>query len=285
MTPPSARDGGAPATALMAGGVAVAAFAYHEVTDDPRDSGFQRAAALPYKHTRRVFAEHLDGIAAAPVRPSLVVDADLRRPGRYLLLTFDDGGRSAIDIGEELCRRGWRGHFFVTTSLIGSRGFLDATGIRHLRACGHLVGSHSHTHPDIFRELPTARMLEEWRVSGEALAALLGEPCIAASVPGGDISAAVLESAHEAGLRYLFTSEPSLQPRPVGDCWVLGRFCPKVSASPELVRELARFRGWRRALALRRAKDLVRRALPAVYRWRVARTTRPATSESQASRG
>ena len=28
----------------------IAAFLYHEVTDDPLASGFQRKAALPYKH-------------------------------------------------------------------------------------------------------------------------------------------------------------------------------------------------------------------------------------------
>ena len=266
-------DAGRQATTFGAGAPEVASFAYHEVTDDPGDSGFQRPAARPYKHTWSAFALHLEAIATAPAAPSLVVEVGLARAGRALCLTFDDGGRSALDVGEALVRRGWRGHFFVTTGLIGRRGFLDASGIRHLRACGHLVGSHSHTHPDIFRELTPQRMLEEWRVSGDVLGTLLGEPCIAASVPGGDISDAVLGSADAAGFRFLFTSEPSLRPQRIGDCWVLGRFCPKSSTSPEVVRELAHFRGWKRAMAARRAKELLRRALPAVYRWRVARRT------------
>ena len=37
----------------------IAAFTYHEVTDDPSSSGFQRLGAVPYKLTPRAFAEHL----------------------------------------------------------------------------------------------------------------------------------------------------------------------------------------------------------------------------------
>src|SRR5204862_125604 len=85
-------------------------------------------------------------------------------------------------------------------------------GLRGRSRGGHVVGTHSHTHPDIFRRLPRELMTTEWRVSRAILEALLGEPCIAASVPGGDISHVVLESAGDAGIRYLFTSEPLLRP-------------------------------------------------------------------------
>ena len=48
----------------MKPGPELATFAFHEVTDDPRASGFQRPAALPYKHTRLAFAQHLASIGA-----------------------------------------------------------------------------------------------------------------------------------------------------------------------------------------------------------------------------
>jgi peptidoglycan/xylan/chitin deacetylase (PgdA/CDA1 family) len=252
----------------------IASFGYHDVTDDPSQSGFQRNGALPYKVGSRLFCDHLDAIAQEGPRPALVTEIDLTRPGRHVLLTFDDGGKSALVAAAELSRRGWRGHFFITTSLIGRRTFLDAGEIRQLQAAGHLVGSHSHTHPDIYRELDWERMLVEWRQSSDILAQIVGEPCLAAAVPGGEISGAVLRSAGAAGLRYLFTSEPWLTPRVVGGCWILGRYCPKVSTTPEEIAQLAQFEGWSNKLLVRRLKGLASRSLPSLYRLYVRRSSR-----------
>jgi len=252
----------------------VAAFGYHDVTDFPHHSGFQRDGALPYKLTPALFTEHLDQIAAGPVVPSLVTSIDLSRPGRHLLLTFDDGGKSALAIGDQLCSWGWRGHFFVASSLIGCRTFLSAREIQQLRADGHIIGSHSHSHPDIYRELSWERMLVEWRQSADILTQILGEPCTTAAVPGGDISNQVLRSAAIAGLRYVFTSEPVLEPRVVSGAWVLGRFCPKVSTSAARIAELAQFQGWTGELLVRRMKQIASKSLPTLYRAYVGRSIR-----------
>ncbi len=247
---------------------------YHEVTDDPASSGFQRPGAFDYKHSVAAFTEHLARIAATPLRPVLVTQLDLTRPGRHLTLTFDDGGTSALTAAELLGRHGWKAHFFIVTSLIGTRTFLDAAGIRALRAAGHVIGSHSHTHPGIFRDQDPARMGEEWRVSSDTLSQITGEPCVSASVPGGDISARVLESAGAAGFRYLYTSEPWLIPRQAGACAVLGRYSVKVSTAPDTVAALVRFQGWRTALVRRRLKVWATRVAPPLYRLYIrARTT------------
>ena len=252
----------------------LATLMYHEVTDDQTATGFQRTSARHYTFTRAAFAEHLARIAEAP-RPDAVTAIDLWNPGRHLLLTFDDGGRSALHTAEELSRRGWIGHFYVVTGRIGERTFLDGAGIRALRAMGHVVGSHSHTHPDIFRDLTRERMLEEWRISSRILEDLLGEKCLTASVPGGDISATVLESADDAGFTHLFTSEPWTTPRRVGGCWILGRLCIKAGTSPDLIEELVHFRGWRRARLERGLKGLARHGMAPLYRLYVERTTMP----------
>jgi peptidoglycan/xylan/chitin deacetylase (PgdA/CDA1 family) len=254
----------------------LAGLMYHEVTDDPTESGFQRPGAFAYKHATHVFADHLARIAGAGARPELVFDVDFTRKGHHVLLTFDDGGRSALTAAELLGHYGWKGHFFIVTSLIGSRTFLDPAGIRALRAAGHVIGSHSHTHPNIFRAQSPARMVEEWRTSSDILAQLLGEPCLTASVPGGDISAQALESANSAGLRYLFTSEPWLAPRRVGDCWVLGRYSVKTTTPAARVAELSQFRTWTRALLRRRIKVIATGAVPPLYRLYVRLRTRPA---------
>jgi peptidoglycan/xylan/chitin deacetylase (PgdA/CDA1 family) len=254
----------------------VATFMFHEVTDDPTSTGFQRPGAMAYKHSHQAFARYLDQLATAPERPELVTAVDLTQPGQHIFLTFDDGGKSAVVAAEALERRGWRGHFFIVTSLVGNRTFLTAEEIRALRRGGHLIGSHSHTHPNIFRDQSPARMVEEWRASCDPLAQLLGEPCLSASVPGGDISSQVLESARTAGLRYLFTSEPWLAPRRLDTCWILGRYSVKVETTAARVGELAHFRGWTSALLRRRLKVLATRALPPLYRLYVrARTHAP----------
>src|SRR2546427_752987 len=38
----------------------IAGFGYHEITDDPSASGFQRPGARPYTLTPRAFAAHLE---------------------------------------------------------------------------------------------------------------------------------------------------------------------------------------------------------------------------------
>jgi len=130
----------------------VASFAYHDVTDEPHESGVQSPGASAYTLGRAAFRRHLDAFAGVSLRPELVTALDLTAPGRHLVLTFDDGGKSALEVGDELARRGWRGHFFIITGRIGERTFLDAAGIRSLRRSGHIIGSHSRTHPHIFRE-------------------------------------------------------------------------------------------------------------------------------------
>jgi peptidoglycan/xylan/chitin deacetylase (PgdA/CDA1 family) len=252
----------------------IATFTYHDVTDAPTDSGFQRPAAMTYKLSTALFRDHLDAIAAQAGAPELVTAIDFTSPERHVLLTFDDGGVSALAIGEELARRGWRGHFFVVTRLVGARRFLKVQQVRELQAAGHIVGSHSHTHPDIFNAQPPQRMAEEWRVSADIIAQLTGAPCTSASVPGGDISRAVLESAAQAGFRFLFTSEPHLRPRRVDSCWALGRYCARVGTSSQRIGELARFHGWNSALLARRLKGFARAGLPTLYKRYVQLRTR-----------
>jgi hypothetical protein len=254
----------------------IAGFCFHEVTDHPRSTGFQRRGAVPFRLTRRQFAAHLDAIARSPWLPRRVTDLEAAGDARSLLLTFDDGGRSALDAADELGRRGWRGHFFVITGRVGTATFLGVEDIRYLHRCGHVIGSHSHTHPDIFRELSPAAMLEEWRTSAAFLSDLLGVPCEAASVPGGEISPAALESGAGAGFRYLFTVEPVVRPGRVRECRIFGRYLVKAATTPARVGQLAQFRGWTAALALRRLKGVARRTAPPLYRYVVGQRTREA---------
>jgi peptidoglycan/xylan/chitin deacetylase (PgdA/CDA1 family) len=125
----------------------------------------------------------------------------------------------------------WSGHFFIATGLMGQRGFLDASAIVELRTMGHIIGSHSVSHPLRMSSLPKGELGEEWRASVESLGDLLGEEIRSASVPGGYYAKRVARAAAEAGIAVLFTSEPVRTTQHVGKCLVVGRVSMKTSTS------------------------------------------------------
>ena len=139
-------------------------------------------------------------------------------------LTFDDGAAGALEVGQELSRRGWRAHFFLVTDLIDRVGFLRSDEVRALDALGHIVGSHSCSHPERMSHLSRGQMASEWGRSCGRLSELLGKPTTTASVPGGYYSRRVAQAAAAAGVTGLFTSEPVRGLWSVDRCTVVGRY-------------------------------------------------------------
>jgi peptidoglycan/xylan/chitin deacetylase (PgdA/CDA1 family) len=202
------------------------ALMYHDVVDgDPDQSGFAGVGPARYKLSTAEFRAHLDAIGDALNNAPGVVDDLLAADSDAApwLLTFDDGGASALAIGEELARRQWRGHFFITTGRTGERGFLDASAILELARMGHVIGSHSASHPSRMSSLSEHELREEWRTSVGSLADLMGAEIRSASVPGGYYTKRVARAAGEAEIAVLFTSEPVRTPQRVGECLVVGR--------------------------------------------------------------
>jgi len=142
-----------------------------------------------------------------------------------LFLTFDDGAVSSYTcVAGELEQRGWRGHFFVTTDWTGRPGFLAARQIRELHARGHVIGSHSCSHPARMSKLSWEELLREWKESCAILSDILQEPVVTASVADGYYSLKVGKAAAAAGIQVLFTSEPSAKVSNVDGCLILGRY-------------------------------------------------------------
>ena len=204
---------------------------YHDVVDrgDFAASGFPGADADRYKLEADEFKEHLNaidriGFGAPRTAPDLVRDAATDE--HLLMLTFDDGGASAYTHTAALLEeRNWRGHFFVTTGRIGSRSFLTPEQIISLHRRGHIIGSHSHTHPARISACSWTELMREWNTSRCALSDLLGESVTVASIPGGYFSRRVAEAASRSGIRVLFTSEPITRCRWIDECLVVGRYC------------------------------------------------------------
>jgi peptidoglycan/xylan/chitin deacetylase (PgdA/CDA1 family) len=222
--------------------VNVVALMYHDVTAAGREdaSGFPGGESAHYKLTPSQFDDHLQALRhRAGVRPATIQVLEAQQHDRSLLLTFDDGGASATAIADSLDALGWKGHFFVTTAYVGRPGFLAAREIRELRARGHLVGSHTCTHPLRMARCSTHRLFEEWSRSLAALGDILGERVTIASVPGGDHSNAVADQAAAAGVRILFTSRPTARVQRRGGLLVVGRFVVRRSTTADVAASVA----------------------------------------------
>ena len=232
---------------------------YHDVLGP--ESGFPGPLAARYKHPRARFEEHLDALAAWGGRVGLIDSAP------DAVLTFDDGGASALLAASLLEERGWRGHFFVTTGRVGTAGFLDADGVRELARRGHGVGSHSHTHPTYMGRLPEEEIAREWRQSRELLGEWLGHAPDGAAIPGGFLTPRVTTAAERCGYRWLMTSEPTRRPTRHGGLVLHGRYTIWDSTPPSVAAAYAR--GDRRArgrLWLEwRAKRAAKRLSPSLY--------------------
>lgn len=230
----------------MSASHALCTLLYHDVVEPGCEdaSGFAGGAAALYKLTLAMFEQHLEKLrAAAPGPPALSTVAG----GRWML-HFDDGGASALlSIAPRLEALGWRGHFFIATRYLGSSGFLEAEGVRELHRRGHVVGSHSWSHPERIVGLAPEQMLEEWRRSRAELETILGAPVTTASVPGGFYSREVARSAARAGIRLLFNSEPVTTPGMVDGTEVRGRFNINRRTQPASAAGLVRGRAHLRA--------------------------------------
>jgi peptidoglycan/xylan/chitin deacetylase (PgdA/CDA1 family) len=218
------------------GTLKAAALLYHDVVEEGRydESGFPGAAAGRYKLSSEEFERHLQALARRAQGPPAVID-DLEAEGRAIpwLLTFDDGGSSALAIGERLAELGWRGHFFVTVDYIGTPGFLQTDAIRSLSELGHVIGSHSCSHPERMSRCTWEELLHEWGRSTDVLSELLERPIDVASVPAGHYGKIVARAAAASGVRTLFTSEPVLRVHEVDGCRVVGRFTIQRGVKPE----------------------------------------------------
>ena len=202
---------------------------YHDVIDgsDWESSGFTGPGTAKYKLSLAEFEAHLAAIASVRKNPPCSAHELARGGGEALplLLTFDDGGESAATcIAAALERYMWKAHFFITVGQIGRRGFVSAEQIRALRKLGHVIGSHSFSHPMRMSSCSREQLTDEWTRSINALSGILGERIDTASVPGGYYSRRVGETAAAAGIQILFNSEPTTRVHSIDSCLVAGRY-------------------------------------------------------------
>ncbi|MGH8370953.1 MAG: polysaccharide deacetylase family protein, partial [Gammaproteobacteria bacterium] len=128
---------------------------FHDIyTNDPAESGFNGPGAEHYKLPVTEFERHLRGLQQVLDGPPVLITAsgtDTITGQVPFAITVDDGGISYYtNVAARLEAMNWRGHCFVTTDRIGRPGFLTKQHIQELHARGHVIGSHSVSHPRRF---------------------------------------------------------------------------------------------------------------------------------------
>lgn len=202
---------------------------YHDVIKDGdyNESGFLGAGADRYKFTFDEFSAHLDAISQTiqgnPISAFDLLNSKFKTPP--YMITFDDGGISSFTvIADMLDKLNWKGHFFISTDYINSKGFMNESQIIELHRRGHIIGAHSCSHPKNISLLTYEEMLQEWRGSIDKLSSILNKPITIASIPGGYFSKKVAQSAAESGIKILMTSEPQRKIHQMNDMIIIGRY-------------------------------------------------------------
>lgn len=219
------------------------ALGYHDVVEElRREPSAERRCPANYALDRLSFRDHLEAILRRVPRASIRTIERQESWGELwpVFLTFDDGAIGAYDcVAPELELHGLRGHFFITTDWLGKPGFVSTSQIVDLRRRGHVIGSHTCSHPERMSHLGNLELAREWSRSSAILSDLLGEPITVASVPDGYYSQRVGQSAAEAGIRVLFNSEPTAAVSSQAGMLVLGRYAIFAATPPAVAAGLA----------------------------------------------
>ncbi len=201
---------------------------YHDAVVDGKfdETGFKGDDADLYKLDVDHMTQHFAAIAKVREdEPADVHDLLENAEDGQWTLTFDDGGVTSITLIADILReRNWKAHFFITTDFINTPGFMNEDQIRQLHDKGHVIGSHSCSHPLMMGKYSPQKLRDEWSKSIERLSAILKREVRVASVPGGYFTRPVAEAAANCGIHALFTSEPTKRAYMVDACLVLGRY-------------------------------------------------------------
>ena len=173
---------------------------YHDVyRNSLHESGFDTNGANYYKITENRFIEQLEFLS------SFVSDNKLRKEN--VVLTFDDGGISFSEVIVPLLDKyGFKGHFYISTDYIGTKGFMSSDDIKRIADRGHTVGSHSCSHPSNLGSLSKEERDKEWRNSVSTLNSICGMQTNEVSIPNGYFTKEDVAQFKRLGINTIYTS-------------------------------------------------------------------------------
>ncbi|MDD5997546.1 MAG: polysaccharide deacetylase family protein [Bacteroidales bacterium] len=193
---------------------------YHDISVEyDMSSGFQTRVSMDYKVDKINFEEQVKNCKRKDV-----------------VFTFDDGGVSFLTVAAPILEKyGYKGVFFISTKYIGTPGFLTERQLIELDRRGHIIGSHTHSHPKNLSLLSSDEIFNEWKESIELLSHILNKRVYVASIPNGRGSKIVTETAQKAGIKVLYTSEPTTKIVNKAGITLLGRYVVRRSFSNKTV--------------------------------------------------
>ncbi len=169
---------------------------YHSVSDDT-GSLFVTSPRRFAEHTRAIVAAGRTGLTAETFANCLQGASEW--PERPIVVTLDDGHLDSVDALETLAENGLPATVYVATSLIGSSGRLDASGLRHLADLPHIeIGAHS-VHHERLDELPRHIAEREIRDSRRYLEDITQQPIGSFAYPFGAYDRWVRDVVVDAG--------------------------------------------------------------------------------------
>ena len=131
-------------------------------------------------------------------------------PGKYVLLTVDDGHESALIFADLLESCGCNATFFPTRDrALGEPGYLRPQEICELRRRGFSLGTHGTTHRNL-ATLSEQACAAELEGSKKWLEDVTGEEVRYMAAPGGFVSLRVLRLAYGFGYRLIGTCRESV---------------------------------------------------------------------------
>lgn len=214
---------------------AVSALAYHKVAEIPPNAKHRCNYVTPKQFDAQLRYLKMAGFASISVRDYLAYRRGERKlPHRAVVITFDDGYKSNLEIAVPILQRhGFTATFFVVAGLVGETNvwdedeiqepLLDQEDLRTMRELGFEIQSHTLTHANLSR-LPTRELRRELRESREILESMLGAPIDVVAYPwsshGPSVRAAAADTGYEAGVilrrRTNFAETPLFELRRIG---------------------------------------------------------------------
>lgn len=209
---------------------------YHDVVNEQfPTSGFQKVGARQYTIDSSEFDKHLKIAGKAG----------------NVFFSFDDGGDSFYNvILESLSHYDKKGIFFIATSYIGTPHFLTEEQIGKIDKAGHVIASHSHTHPAKISALSKEDCLKEWLTSKEILENIVGHEVTCASVPGGAVSEMVIDCMIEAGFKEIYTSSPTTEVIEKNGVRIYGRYGVKNTTTEQVLKKILNSPAYRKRLLM-----------------------------------
>lgn len=191
---------------------------YHCVyCNDYGESGFQSGNAWQYKVNLTDFESQVKAVAEYCSRCKI--------DKNHIEFTFDDGGVSFSEyIAPILEKYGYKGVFYISTKYINTKGFLSSNQILELSKRGHIIGSHTHSHPVNIGKMSKEQILEEWIESIKILENITNTKIDRGSIPNGNGCSLVYEMAEKTGIKVLDTSIPAISIPNYNNMQIRGRF-------------------------------------------------------------